>query len=349
MSQQLIFTTDPAKALAEFVAQSHSAGVFVITDDTAKSLCLPLLESALGEAKVIAGRPCDDHKTVEALTDVWSQLSTLGATRHSLIINIGGGMVTDLGGFAAATFKRGVPFINVPTTLLGAVDAAVGGKTGINLGSLKNEVGAFCEAKAVIISPNFLKTLPADEILSGYAEMLKHGLLSSPEATARLLATDPVTCNPEQMLALLEESVEVKRRIVAEDPTEKGLRKALNLGHTFGHAFESMALQAGRPIPHGHAVAHGLVAELVVSKMLAGFSSDTLYAVAAFVRENYPAPTFTCDDYEKIIALMRHDKKNLSPTNITTTLLSAPGQILLDKPLTPDTITAALDITRDLL
>ena len=172
----------------------------------------------------------DTAKDIESISKVWMELSTTGATRRSLMINLGGGMITDLGGFAAASFKRGINFINVPTSLLGAVDAAVGGKTGINFNGLKNEIGVFCPAYAVIISTEFFATLDNDNLLSGYAEMIKHGLISSNEIFNKLINYDIRSRDNIHLLSLLEESVNVKREVVEEDPFEKGLRKALNLG-----------------------------------------------------------------------------------------------------------------------
>ena len=279
---------------------------------------------------------------------VWKQLGEGGGTRRSLLVNLGGGMVTDLGGFAASTFKRGIKFINIPTTLLSSVDAAVGGKTGINFNGLKNEVGVFNEADAVIISTMPLYTLPIEEVKSGFAEMLKHGLLSGREVFERLLAYDFSKYNADELLVLLEESVNVKREIVRQDPHEKGLRRALNLGHTVGHAFESMAMKRQNPIPHGYAVAWGMIVELVLSHMQLGFDSDMLHRYADFVYSNYGAFHITCDDYPELISLMRHDKKSNSG-EMNFSLLSGVGEIKINCEATEDDVKAALDIYRDLV
>lgn len=261
-------------------------------------------------------------------------------------------MVSDIGGFAAATFKRGMHFINIPTTLLGAVDAAVGGKTGINFSGLKNEVGAFAEADSVVINTVFINTLPMQEVLSGYAEMLKHGLLDDKATFAALLQYDITDredgSDPERLLSLVQRSVGVKKEIVEQDPHERGLRRALNLGHTIGHAFESMAMERNNPVPHGYAVAWGLVVELVISHMLMGFPSDTMHQLAAFVKENYGNYPLDCKDYPHLIELMSHDKKNSSPDAINFTLLSDVGEIHINQTVSPKIITAALDIFRDL-
>ena len=293
-------------------------------------------------------QPGDAHKELAAVAAVWQQLSDGGATRSSVVINLGGGVVTDLGGFAAATFKRGVRFINVPTTLLGAVDAAVGGKTGFNFNGLKNEIGAFREAECVIISSSLFATLPRVELLSGYAEMLKHALLKSSDCIGQILQYDIDAGSHEALLPLLRESVEVKRAIVAQDPLESGLRRALNLGHTAGHAFESLALHRGEPVPHGYAVAWGLVVELVISHVLYGFPSTDLYGIARFIYEHYGNCRLTCDDYPFLLHAMRHDKKSRDG-ELNFTLLRRPGDVAIDSVVDEENVKNALDIFRDMM
>jgi 3-dehydroquinate synthase len=273
--QEIIYTHNTAQALETLIADLAPNKVFVLTDEHTHELCKPRLDESpiLRSATSIVIGSSDANKTLESLAHVWQSLGDAGATRHSLLICLGGGMITDLGGFAASTFKRGIPFFNIPTTLLSAVDAAVGGKTGINFNGLKNEVGVFNEAKAVIISTIPLYTLPIEEVKSGFAEMLKHSLLKDSSTFNKLLAFDFDNYTPDHLLDLLEESVNVKRDIVAQDPHEKGLRRALNIGHTVGHAFESLAMQRLAPIPHGYAVAWGLVVELVLSKRTAPVES----------------------------------------------------------------------------
>lgn len=349
------FTNRVSEAIDRIIAGLGSPSIYVIADSNTSALVKPLLaaqSASIAGAPTIDITPGDAHKDIDAVQRVWAWLSASGATRSSLIINLGGGMVTDLGGFAAATFKRGLRFINIPTTLLGAVDAAVGGKTGVNLGGLKNEVGAFAEAEAVIISTRFFDTLPPTELKSGYAEMLKHGLLDGRQTLAELLKYDissPIA-DHDALLAMLQKSVGVKAAIVAADPKEAGLRKALNLGHTVGHAFESFAMtDMHSPIPHGYAVAWGLVTELILSHLQLKFPAETLHTVANYVKRTYGFFAVTCDDYPRLLELMSHDKKNASPDRINFTLLSAPGAPVTDCTATPDDIRAALDITRDLL
>lgn len=352
MSQILTFTNSPGAALDHAVdAIAPKGGVFILTDSNTRSLVLPRLAASsrvAASATVILIGAGDVNKNLTSLTHIWHELVRGGATRHSLLINLGGGMVTDIGGFAAATFKRGIPFINVPTTLLGAVDAAVGGKTGINFEGLKNEIGAFREAVEVIISTIFFSTLPEAELLSGYGEMLKHGLLSSREEFLALLAYDPVGGDLDVLLPLLERNVNVKRDVVAQDPTEKGLRKALNLGHTPGHAFESWAMARKQPVPHGYAVAWGLLVDLLLSHILEGFPTDLIQLYATRLRELYGPLPIGCNDYDALIDFMRHDKKNDTADAINFTLLDAPGKVHLDAIVPPETIRQALDLFRDL-
>lgn len=348
MSQTVIFTNEINQVLDNALSNIDFNKLFILTDTNTVDCVLPKLNETLSKHNVIniTIKAGDTSKNVESLCHVWKQLGDSGATRRSLLVNIGGGMVTDLGGFAASTFKRGIRFFNIPTTLLSAVDAAVGGKTGINFNGLKNEVGVFNEAYTVIISTAILDTLPTEEVKSGFAEMLKHGLLSNNDAFNKLLEYDFNNYNPMQLLDLLEESVNVKRNIVQQDPYEKGLRRALNLGHTVGHAFESLAMKRKSPIPHGYAVAWGMIVELVLSHMQLEFDSSILHRYATFVYDNYGAFLITCEDYPALIDLMRHDKKSESG-EINLSLLAGVGNIKINCVANEDDIKTALDIYRD--
>ena len=341
MQQNLIFTNDVMAALGQIEAQGdHNMTVWIADVNTAR-----LIDPA--PLHLITIPDGDDNKTLATVTHVWDEMERLGVTRHSLVINLGGGMVCDLGGFAAATFKRGVRFINMPTTLLGAVDAAVGGKTGFNYNGLKNEIGAFAPASDVIISTCFFDTLPAQEMKSGFAEVIKHAMLSDHNEFLHLLDLDfNAPIKHDDLLERLRRSVQVKVDIVACDPNEQGERKALNLGHTVGHAFESLAMKRGKPVPHGYAVAWGLVTEAVLSHLLLKFPSEDVHLLGNFVRDNYRDFPFTCDDYDELLELMRHDKKSRN-SEITCTLLRAIGDYRIDQTVTPDDVTAALDILRD--
>ena len=358
--QRVILSKDLNQSLTTAIADCPHDRLFVLTDETTHRCCLPVVEhfSCMEGATVITIEATDQHKDLASLSHVWSELQRGGATRHSLMINLGGGMVTDLGGFAASTFKRGIQFINIPTTLLAMVDASVGGKTGINFGGLKNEIGVFNNASSVILDTTFLQTLDRENFLSGFAEMLKHGLLSDEKMWAELIRED-VEVRSEKFAAAIEDSVAFKQHIVTEDPTEKGLRKALNLGHTAGHAFESLSFErcaqpsslregqgVGFPILHGYAVAYGLIVELYLSAVKCGFPSERLQQTVSFIKEHYGRMTITCDDYPRLLELMHHDKKNQGEA-INFTLLGNIGDIRINQTATEEEIKEALDFYRE--
>ena len=350
MEQRVVFSQNLQEELAKAVAECEHDRTFVLADETTAQLCWPVVSAfwCLRGAHLIIIKAGDTNKDLAAVQQVWTALQQGGATRHSLLINIGGGMVTDLGGFAASTFKRGINFINIPTTLLSMVDASVGGKTGINFGGLKNEIGVFNDARYVILDMVFLQTLDEENILSGYAEMLKHSLLGDTVMWANHINTDLslLTSHLSPLHSLLKESVLLKQRIVTEDPHERGLRKALNLGHTFGHAFESFAMKQEKPILHGYAVAYGLVCELYLSSALCSFPTDKLRQTVRFIREHYGQMAITCDDYPALLSLMRHDKKNTAG-HINFTLLGDAGDIRINQHATDELILEALDFYRE--
>ena len=345
--QKVIISQQLDSTLKEAISECEHDMIFVLVDKTTAQCCLPLVEKfdCLKDAKRIEIEATDTHKDLQSLSHVWQELSEGKATRHTLLINIGGGMVTDLGGFAASTFKRGINYINIPTTLLSMVDASVGGKTGINFLGLKNEIGVFNNAKSVILDTEFLKTLDIENMLSGYAEMLKHGLINNDQMLSELLTFDVEKPNLAELQRMVAESVAVKQRIVTEDPTEKGIRKALNLGHTAGHAFESLALQR-KPVLHGYAVAWGLVVELYLSAIKTGFPTDKMHQTVRFILDHYGKMEITCDDYPTLLELMTHDKKNVAGV-INFTLLGGVGDILINQTATKEEIYEAFDFYRE--
>ena len=357
--QKVVISQNLAEVLAAAVAECEHDRTFILVDETTERCCLPVVDGmdCVKGAQIIVIGASDTNKTLESLAHVWEALGEGGATRHSLLINIGGGMVTDLGGFAASTFKRGINYINIPTTLLAMVDASVGGKTGINFRGLKNEIGVFNNASSVILDTIFLKTLDAENICSGYAEMLKHGLISNEQMWAELLNFKLEALDYKLLQRMLADSVAIKQRIVTEDPLEQGIRKALNLGHTIGHAFESFALQGknpphtggvrgGHPILHGYAVAYGLISELYLSTIKTGFPTDKMHQTVNFIKEHYGKMTITCDDYPTLLELMTHDKKNVAGT-INFTLLGGIGDIRINQTATKEDIYEALDFYRE--
>lgn len=346
--QQVILCDTLEKELLNATNSESFDKLFVLTDTHTAEFCLPALHSFLNkiEATIITIEAGDTNKDIETLAYVWSELSNKGASRHSLLINLGGGMVTDLGGFAAATFKRGIRYINIPTTLLAMVDASVGGKTGINFNGLKNEVGVFSPASHVLIETEFLRTLDNDNFFSGYAEMLKHGLISDVAHWAELLNFPTLPIDYVQLKQLVGKSVHIKEAIVEQDPLEHGIRKALNLGHTVGHAFESLSFEENRPALHGYAVAWGTVCELYLSAMKCGFPTKKLHQTAQFVKENYGTFTIDCTLYEKLYNYMLHDKKNNNGM-INFTLLKDIGDISINQTASKEEIYEMLDFYRE--
>jgi len=346
--QNVIICQSLSHDLNEAIQACPYDRIFILVDTHTHQLCLPLLSEVeiLKGSHIITIGAEDIHKNLDTLAYVWKELGDHGATRHSLMINLGGGMVTDLGGFAASTFKRGIRYINIPTTLLAMVDASVGGKTGINFNGLKNEIGVFSPASHVLIDAEFLKSLDTSNLLSGYAEMLKHGLISNIGHWAELLNFDLNQTDYPALQALVAKSVQIKEDIVEQDPFEKGIRKALNLGHTVGHAFESLALESNRPVLHGYAVAWGIVCELYFSYLKVGFPKDKLRQTIQFIKEYYGTFAFDCKQYDRLYEFMTHDKKNNSGI-INFTLMGEIGDIRINQSATKEEIFDMLDFYRE--
>lgn len=348
--QKVIICKDLNAEVTAFLDALRYDKLFVLTDTNTLEKCYPLLSgvSAIQNAPMFTVEAGDTHKNLEQVSSIWMRLSNEGASRNSLLINIGGGMITDMGGFAAATFKRGIKTINIPTTLMASVDAAVGGKTGINFNGLKNEIGSFYPPLCVFIDSTFLRTLDSDNLLSGYAEMMKHGLISSPEIYAGLLSFDLDRVDYIRLNEMVAQSVAVKERIVAEDPFEKGIRKALNLGHTVGHAFESLSFRKNTHLLHGQAVAAGLISELYLSHKVCGFPLDILSKTVYYIKAYYRPFEFDCKDYDALYELMQHDKKNESGI-INFTLLSGVGEVRINQSVDKEIILESLDFYRESL
>lgn len=343
---KLIFTSEPEKELRALLEEMRARQVFYILPASSASLILRQLPGITVSLKI------DDSeaaKTLSGVEKIWNGMLAQSLSRDALVVNIGGGVTTDMGGFAAACYMRGVRYINVPTTLLAMVDASAGGKTGVDFEGVKNIIGAFRSPEATIISPAFLATLPEEQLLSGYGEMLKHGLLQGEPQLSRMLSSLPSPENANEWMELIRESVLFKESVVNIDPLEHGPRRALNLGHTAGHPFEALALQRGTSVTHGCAVAQGLVTALVLSVMKAGFPSPAMQRIAAHIKGCFPPVFYSCRDYDALLAFMRHDKKNRAGGDFAFTLLEAPGRPVCGIGTTEDEVKTALDITCDLL
>jgi 3-dehydroquinate synthase len=350
-----IMSQSITKICEDFVAELDMAignqsgdTIFILTDENTRQLCLPLAMQSkkLINSHLICIKAGDENKNVESAVEVWKYLSENGATRKSLMINLGGGMITDIGGFTASTFKRGMRYINVSTTLLGAVDAATGGKTGINFMGLKNEIGVFAPAETVLINTDFFKTLDDANLRSGYAEMVKHALIATREEWEAVLSYDLENLDLDVLRQLLDRSIRIKEQIVEQDPFEANIRKALNLGHTFGHAFESLSYRIGKPALHGYAVMWGLLCELYLSFMKMNFPKDELLRLKYLMKEYYGTFVFDCSDYEALFELMTHDKKNDSK-EINFTLLADVGDIRINQTATKEEIFECFDFFRE--
>ncbi|MBD5356268.1 MAG: HAD-IA family hydrolase [Bacteroides sp.] len=338
--------------LDKCVAKFNPATMTVVTDANVDKAVMSLFKHSevIEQGNKVVLSPGEQHKNLKSVMQIWDALEAVGATRKSIVVNIGGGLVTDIGGFAAATFKRGIRFINVPTTLLGAVDAATGGKTGINYNGLKNEIGAFHQHSEVIISSLPLRTLSDKEIMSGYAEMLKTGLIADEVLYNKLLDVEGILNDYGHLEEVMQRCVLIKEDVVNRDPEEKGLRKILNFGHTAGHAFESLSFRKGTPLAHGEAVAHGILVELILSHMTMGLESNEIHRYANTVlKQFYPSAGIRCEDIPTLIDLMAHDKKNSVAGCPNFTLLRQPGVPEIDcVPVSKD-IEAALEVYMDMM
>ena len=304
-------------------------------------ICLsnPIFQKARSVLEMQAG---ESNKTISSCSSIWGELSEKGADRNSLLINLGGGVVTDLGGFVASTFKRGIEFINVPTSLLAMVDASVGGKNGVDLGILKNQIGVIKNPYCVIIDTEFLKTLPQDHLISGYAEMLKHGLIHSENYWKKLKHFDVL--HTSEAASLIWESVEIKNQVVTKDPFENGVRKTLNYGHTLGHAIEShfLDLDDRKALLHGEAVAIGMILTTYISSELLSFPEPKLKEITLTILQKFPKVEFTNSDISKIIELLIYDKKS-SNGNVNFVLLEDFGKHKLDCEVSNDLIFKAFE------
>lgn len=301
------------ETLASLLIPSHYSKIFILVDENTSQYCLPHFLNNLAteiEIEIIELEVGEIHKNIATCTEVWGALSELGGDRKSIVLNLGGGVISDLGGFVACTFKRGIDFVNIPTTLLSMVDASIGGKNGVDLGNLKNQIGIIREPKAVLIDTQFLNTLPQNEMRSGLAEMLKHGLIFDKTYWDKFKNLKDL--NTEDLNVLIHQSIQIKNNIVCEDLTENGIRKSLNFGHTLGHAIESYFLEneAKKNLLHGEAVAIGMILESYISKEKDLLSNAEYHEIKYIINDIFDRIDFSKLEIEKIIDLLIYDKKN---------------------------------------
>jgi 3-dehydroquinate synthase len=327
----IYFSSEAYNALNKSIKDQAYSSIFVLTDTQTQEHCSALFLQQIETEKrieVLEIEAGEKNKNLDTCSQLWETLSELGADRKSLFINLGGGVVTDLGGFVASCFRRGIDFIHVPTSLLGMVDASIGGKNGVDLGMLKNQVGVIRNPKMILVDTSFLSTLPPNELRSGLAEMLKHGLIYDKQYWSMFLELDKL--GAEDLDLLIYASIQIKIEVVKQDPTENGIRKILNFGHTLGHAIESFSLtHHPKPLLHGEAIAIGMLLEGYISSKLLAFPTEELQQITEVVTKYYPNPTFSFEEIEEIIQLLKYDKKN-SDGNINFVLLHQIGECKID-------------------
>jgi 3-dehydroquinate synthase len=343
---EIIFTRRLSDDLLPFMESYRNGELFLATETTVNELWIRKT-AVLKDLPAVILPSGETHKQLDSVAAIWKFLSDNGADRHSLLINTGGGMLTDLAGFAASTFKRGIGFVNIPTTLLSQVDASVGGKTGFNFNGLKNEIGTFCNPRAVLIHTPFLETLDRENMLSGFAEMIKHGLIHDRAHLSELEAYNINRPDLHALAGMIRHSVDIKKYFVDNDPHEKSVRKALNFGHTTGHAIESLAMDQGKPVLHGYAVAWGMVAELFLSTLKCGFPDTEMVRIATWIKNLYGDFPLGRSDFQKMEELMKHDKKN-EESRINFTLLSGTGHFVINQYCESLAISEALEFLNQL-
>ena len=343
-THQVYFNHSGVQPFEELVKDSAISKAFVLCDQITAELCLPVLNELvdLREFTLILIPTGESYKTVETCNIVWAQLTKVNADRKALLINLGGGVLTDLGGFAASCYKRGIKFINIPTTLLAMVDASTGGKTGVDFGSFKNQIGVFSAPEFTWVHSIFLKSLPSNQIRSGAAEMIKHGLIYDSKHF------DEVISNFNDLTSLISDSVSIKQAVVAQDPTEKGLRKILNFGHTLGHAIESFYLETPASLLHGEAIAVGMILEAYLSHRELGLSNNELVAITNHIKSFYDLPIIDPADYQDIIELTKQDKKN-EHGSVRFVGLKQIGKAVYDVPLKVEGILEAFSYYKGII
>lgn len=332
---------------AQLIAASYS-NVFVLVDDNTKVHCLPILQTALKDIKlhIITIKAGEAHKNINTCQLIWNALMEQQADRKSVLLNLGGGVIGDMGGFCASTFKRGIDFIQIPTTLLAQVDASIGGKLGIDFGLVKNSIGLFNNPKAVYLYSEFFKSLPKEELYSGYAEVIKHALIQNNKVFAELVQT--ASLEDSNWKLTVRDSLLVKKSIVEQDPFEQNIRKSLNFGHTIGHAIESLSWETEQPLLHGEAVVIGMITECYLSHKLIGFSTEQLNLVSNFLLQLYPKYDLQTLDQAHILRLIQQDKKN-EHQQICFTLLEEIGAFKINVHASDTLIIEALNYYQQLI
>ncbi len=344
-----IYFDNSLKSLQDFLAESNYSKIFIITDEHTGKFCLPVLQEKLPELDnfdIIEIPYGEENKNIDYCIGIWRMLLDFEADRNALVINLGGGVVTDMGSFAASTFKRGIDFLQIPTTLLSQVDASVGGKTGIDIENVKNIIGTFAQPKAVIICDDFLKTLPQNQLTSGFAEVIKHGIIADGNYYKEIIQLS----NPKEITAAqIQRSVEIKNAVVLEDPFEKGLRKILNFGHTIGHAIESWSLEnESNPLTHGEAIAIGMICEAYLAFKEGLLKEEDLNTIKNDILKFFHHYRINKTIDHKLLETMQHDKKNVAG-KINFSLPDSIGSCKFNVVVSHELIKESLNYYRDLV
>lgn len=329
-----------SESLKTFLETKSYSKIIVLTDTNTKRFCYPVIKDSLPKHTLITVKHGEENKNLQTCEQIWSAMTDAQLDRHALMINLGGGVIGDMGGFCAATYKRGIDFIQIPTTLLSQVDASVGGKLGIDFQGFKNHLGVFTLPNAVLIDPVFLETLSEREKRSGFAEILKHCLIQDGEKWQEIRRKDLAD---QDLPDLIAHSVEIKKKVVEQDPTEKGLRKILNFGHTLGHAIETFFLPQGKKrLFHGEAIATGMVCESYIAYERGLIDERTLEQVEEFIFSIYGKVDIDAADFDTIIGLTLQDKKNKGK-EVRFSLINAAGSCLYDIVVSKNEMKKALE------
>lgn len=331
----IIFSKNASGDLTSLLREINFSQLFVLADENTAENCLPRIQSILPtDTFYLTIRSGEKNKTIQTCTEIWASMTEAQLDRKALFLNLGGGVISDMGGFCASIYKRGIRFINMPTSLLSQVDASVGGKLGVDFEGLKNHLGVFNEPEMVIIAPEFLQTLPPNELRSGFAEIIKHGLIRDKAYFERLNLADWADSD---WTDLIRHSVEIKKAVVQEDPKEAGLRKILNFGHTIGHAFETYYLDGPKHLLHGEAIAVGMICEAYLSKKKLNLSETDLETIQTAFLKVYGKIEIAEEDLEPVLDFCLQDKKNEGST-LLFSLLNSIGDCTYNIPVNREEI-----------
>ncbi len=331
--------------IKDLINFSKYSKLIVVTDTNLEKLWLKKLEQSIGEVEEIIISSGEDHKNIETVQKIWKTLLELNADRKSLVINLGGGVIGDLGGFAASTYMRGIDFLQIPTTLLAQVDASIGGKVGINFVGVKNLIGSFNQPIGVICDVSFLETLPEREFIEGFGEIIKHGIIADKNYFEFITSKKPKNFSKKELVKIIKRSCEIKKEIIEKDVTEQNIRSLVNFGHTIGHALESLSLETDNPLLHGEAVSLGMIVESKISQLKGLLSEEDLKAILKSL-ENVGLPTKTkIMDYEKILEKIKSDKKSQKGV-VKWTLISGIGKAITYQSVSDEVVLKALNLIR---